>query len=68
MPALPLLVAALLLVCASVLPVGAVAMAPNDDGVSNNLGLLARSCASSFCGLGVNALDLWLSLEEVRRE
>ncbi|CAB1116875.1 unnamed protein product [Ectocarpus sp. CCAP 1310/34] len=65
--ALPLFAAALVLVCASLLPAGAEAMAPNDDGAANSLGLLAQACASSFCGLGVDALDLWLSLEEVCR-
>ncbi|CAM9968348.1 unnamed protein product [Ectocarpus sp. 13 AM-2016] len=65
--ALPLLAAALVLLCASLLPAGAEAMGPNDDGAGNNLGLLAQACASSFCGLGVDALDLWLSLEEVCR-
>ncbi|CAN0185421.1 unnamed protein product [Ectocarpus sp. 4 AP-2014] len=65
--ALPLLAAALVLVCASLLPIGANGMGPNDDGAANNLGLLAQACASSFCGLGVDALDLWLSLEEVCR-
>ncbi|CAM9158356.1 unnamed protein product [Ectocarpus fasciculatus] len=62
-----LALALLVVVCASLLPVGVEAMARNDDSASNNLGLLAQACASSFCGLGVNALDLWLSLEEVCR-
>lgn len=32
----------------------------------SNLAWLAKSCAS-FCHPGVNALDLWISLEEVRQ-
>lgn len=68
MLALPLLAAALVLVCASLLPAGAEAMGPNDGGADNTLGLLAQACANSFCGRGVDALDLWLSLEEVRRK
>lgn len=56
----------LLCCCLSVLlaPV-AEAMAKNEGKESNNLGLLAEACASSHCGVGVTALDLWLSLEEV---
>lgn len=54
----------LLLLCCSRLPV-AEAMAANIEANSNELGLLAHACASSYCGVGVNALDLWLSLEQV---
>jgi len=43
-------------------------MAPNEAHDSNNLGMLAQACAESYCGAGVNALDLWLSLEQVRTE
>ena len=32
----------------------------------NNLGRLARVCSSRHCQAGVDALDLWFSLKEVR--
>lgn len=32
----------------------------------NNLGLTARACAQNFCRAGINGLDLWISMEEVR--
>lgn len=32
----------------------------------NNLGLVSKHCADSFCRTGVNGLDLWICLEEVR--
>lgn len=35
------------------------------QNLSNNLGVLTEACARSFCGVGVNALDLWWSLEQV---
>ncbi|CAM9705010.1 unnamed protein product, partial [Ascophyllum nodosum] len=31
----------------------------------NGLGLTAKACAERFCHVGINGLDLWLSLEEV---
>eukprot|EP00903_Cladosiphon_okamuranus_P018831 g17320.t1 len=31
----------------------------------NNLGRIAQACSSRHCGAGMNALDLWLSPEEV---
>lgn len=40
-------------------------MAKNEEKDSNDLGLLAQACAASYCGVGMTALDLWLSLEEV---
>lgn len=33
---------------------------------STNLGQLAQEC-SNYCHAGVNGLDLWLSLEQVKR-
>lgn len=33
----------------------------------NNLGLMARACSQTFCHAGITGLDLWVSLEEVRR-
>ncbi len=53
--------------CSCLLAVPAAAMSPNEAHDSNRLGLLAQSCAESFCGPGMNALDLWLSLEQVRK-
>ena len=55
----------LLACCLSLLAPAAEAMAKNEGTESNNLGLLAQACASSYCGVGVTPLDLWLSLEEV---
>ncbi|CAM9680887.1 unnamed protein product [Scytosiphon promiscuus] len=49
---------------AFLLPSGVDAMASNEADDSNNLGLLAQACAENFCNAGVDALDLWLSLEE----
>ena len=37
-----------------------------DSITDNNLGLLAKSCAEQYCHAGINGLDLWISLEEVR--
>lgn len=34
----------------------------------NGLGLTAKTCAENYCHVGINGLDLWLSLEEVRIE
>lgn len=39
----------------------------NDDSYDNNLGLLAQVCASNYCNSATNALDLWISVEEVCR-
>lgn len=54
-----------MLCCSLLLLPGADAMAKNEMKESNSLGLLAEACANSYCGVGVNALDLWVSLEEV---
>eukprot|EP00903_Cladosiphon_okamuranus_P020110 g18467.t1 len=56
---------AVLLSCTLLLLVpGAAGMTKNERKDSNKLGLLAEACAASYCGAGVTALDLWLSLQE----
>ena len=36
----------------------------NDNNNDNGLGLLAKTCAESFCRSGVQGLDLWISLDK----
>lgn len=36
------------------------------DVTDNNLGLMAKACSESYCHAGINGLDLWESLVEVR--
>lgn len=47
-----------------VVVLGGVEAANNSNDEDNNLGLMAKACAS-YCHSGVNGLDLWVSLEEV---
>lgn len=53
-----------LLICAQPAAAGYQA-GKNDNNDDNGLGLLAKTCAESFCRSGVQGLDLWISLEEV---
>lgn len=32
----------------------------------NSLGLLARNCAVTYCGVGVSGLDLWVRFQQVQ--
>lgn len=58
------LLALVLLICAQPAVAGYQA-GKNDNNDDNGLGLLAKTCAESFCRSGVQGLDLWISLEEV---
>lgn len=58
------LLVVVLLVCAQPAAAGYQA-GKNDNDDDNGLGLLAKTCAESFCRSGVQGLDLWISLEEV---